>query len=175
MRIHPTQVPVCAERYPDRVKDQTVISRAARIRTRGFLDLDDLSKVCFWKSPRSAGRARKNEDDVVREISRCSLGALCEVSRIESLQILHGVDYPTASVILRLHHRDDYPILDFRAIWSLGLSKPSYHQFTYWQEFCAIWRKALAECRREQADLSARDFDRALWQFSKENQKTGQP
>jgi len=106
----------------------------------------------------------------VRELSTYALRASCERSRIEVLQILQGVDYPTASVILHLYHSDEYPILDFRAIWSLGLPQPTFYRFAFWTELLTTWRAALAQCRRMEASISPRDFDRALWQYSKENQ-----
>ena len=43
---------------------------------------------------------------------------------------------PTASVPLHLAHRDPQPILDFRALWSLGVDKqPSYYSFELWERY----------------------------------------
>ena len=72
-----------------------------------------------------------------------------------------------ASTILHFTHREPYPILDFRALWSLGIEQqPAYYVFSMWWEY-------VATCRRlaDQAGVSARELDRALWQYSKENQR----
>jgi hypothetical protein len=43
---------------------------------------------------------------------------------IEILTILEGVNYSVASTLLHFAFPDQYPILDFRTIWSLGIEKP---------------------------------------------------
>ena len=173
MRLRTSDVLAYANAYPEREKDAHVIDRAARIREERRLHLEDLCAVCDWKSRRSAGHARKNREEDVIEITSFALSAKSEKARIEALQLLHGVNYPTASVILHLYHEEVYPILDFRAIWTLRLKQPSFYDFPYWMDFVSGWRGALAECRSSHPNLSARDFDRALWQYSKKNQKDG--
>jgi hypothetical protein len=66
-----------------------------------------------------------------------------------------------------LHFGTDnlYPILDYRALWSLGFDRsPAYN--------VPLWLSYVHFCRTESARLtvSLRVLDRALWQFSKENQ-----
>jgi hypothetical protein len=68
-------------------------------------------------------------------------------------------------VILHFFHRDRYPILDFRALWSLHCEVPKQYDFRFWQEFTEFCR-GLAE----QTGASMRTLDRALWQYSKEKQ-----
>ena len=76
---------------------------------------------------------------------------------------------PTASVLLHLAHRDPYPILDVRAIWSLGVEKqPSSYSFEFWWAYTAKCRSLAME-----AGIPMRVLDRALWQFSRENQSSG--
>lgn len=41
--------------------------------------------------------------------------------RIEVLTVVCGVSWPVASTILHYCVSDDYPILDFRALWSLEM------------------------------------------------------
>ena len=56
-------------------------------------------------------------------------------------------------------------LLDFRAIWSVSLDVPGQYSFDCWQlyvEFCRGVARA--------ADVDMRTLDRALWQYSKENQ-----
>lgn len=80
---------------------------------------------------------------------------------------LHGVSWPTASVVLHFWHNDPYPILDFRALWSLGFDKqPTYYTFDIWSKYTDFCRRLAKE-----SEVSMRTADRALWQFSSENQK----
>lgn len=145
--------------------DQEVLAIGVRAREAGEFSLEDLRTVCKWKSPRSYPRCLKNRADEVAEITRISLSTGVERLRIEVLRCLHGVDWPTASVLLHLAHRDPYPILDVRAIWSLGLDKPSQYCFRFWWEY-------VQRCRRiaSRYDVNMRTLDRALWQYSKEHQ-----
>jgi hypothetical protein len=45
---------------------------------------------------------------------------------------LHGVNWPMASVMLHFAGREPYPVLDFRALWSLNVPKPSFYTFDLW-------------------------------------------
>ena len=96
-------------------------------RKRGsrWLDKGMLKRVAHWKSPRSAGHVENNSDDYVKEITGFVFEAKEERSRIEILTVLSGVEWPTASVILHFFHPDPYPILDFRALWSLNREPPT--------------------------------------------------
>jgi len=170
MRLPLPEVLAYAARYPEREEDAKVMDRTNRIRKERELHLADLCAVCDWKSRRSARHARKNTEEEVVEISSFALRATSEKARIEALQLLRGVSYPTASAILHLYHAGPYPILDFRVIWTLGLEQPPSYDFKYWTRFVDMWRRALVACWRLHPALSARDFDRALWQYSKENQ-----
>lgn len=40
------------------------------------------------------------------------------------LTTINGVSWPMASVLLHFGHADRYPILDFRALWSLEVDTP---------------------------------------------------
>ena len=70
-----------------------------------------------------------------------------------------------ASVLLHFGAKEPYPILDFRALWSLGLKAPSEYTFELWWGYTEYCR---AVCDREGIQL--RDLDRALWQYSKDFQ-----
>lgn len=134
---------------------------------RGYLLKKELEKLAYWKSPRSAGHIKGNDEDYVREISRVAFHTVSERARIEVLTVLEGVSWPTASVILHFFHKDPYPIMDFRALWSVSCNVPPQYKFDYWWmyvQFC-----------RDLADRNAIDMrilDKALWQYSKENQKS---
>jgi hypothetical protein len=86
--------------------------------------------------------------------------------RIEVLTLLAGVSWPTASVILHFFHREQYPILDVRALWSLQCDPPGEYDIPFWESYTSSCR-SLAQ----KAGVSMRTLDRALWQYSKENQQ----
>ena len=78
--------------------------------------------------------------------------------------LLDGVSWPTASAILHFAHRDPYPVLDYRAVWTVGVDSPWY-DYAFWAAYTAFCR-ALATAH----GLTMRELDRALWQFSKDQQ-----
>ncbi len=131
----------------------------------GFLTLDQLRAVARWKSPRSAGRIEGNKDDYVRTITRFAFQTDNERARIEVLTLLDGVKWPTASVILHFFHAEKYPILDFRALWSVGAEVPSQYSFGFWWKYVEYCR-AIADGTGH----DMRTLDMALWAYSKEKQ-----
>ena len=139
-----------------------------QVRKRGYLRRSELITVGKWKSPRSAGSIDNNERLFIKEVTRFALSTKCDRAAIESLTILDGVGAPTASVILHFFHKKDYPILDFRALWSVSLIDGDKYYYSY-----ALWSEYVNFCRKKakKADVSMRDLDRALWQYSKCNQQ----
>ena len=63
-----------------------------------------------------------------------------------------------------MHDLVDYPILDVRALASLGHRGRSVYPVSFWIRY-------LEACRRLAAEhyVSIRELDKALWQWSKEN------
>lgn len=135
-----------------------------------FLDLKVLRDIARWKSPRSSGHIEDNTEGYVREITGFALHAKEEQTRIEALTILSGVGWPTASVILHFFHQDPYPILDVRALNSLGVTPPNQYHFDFWWSYveaCRDLSKTFA--------VGMRTLDKALWEFDRErNAKEGQ-
>jgi hypothetical protein len=81
------------------------------------------------------------------------------------LRSLAGVEWPTASVILHFCDRRPYPILDYRALWSLGYRKPPAYTFAFWMAYTRFTREL-----SQATGHSMRTVDKALWQYSKEHQ-----
>ena len=71
-------------------------------------------------------------------------------------------------MILHFCDRAPYPILDYRALWSLGTGVPPTYSLTFWMRYTDFVR-GLAE----RTGSSMRIVDRALWQYSKEQQRRG--
>jgi len=140
----------------------------AYAKKNGHLTKEYLLRICQWKSPRTHKRCLANDEDFIRAVTSTAFSTASERLRIEVLTLLAGVGWPTASVILHFCSNERYPILDFRALWSLGVEVPKAYDFEFWwayTEFCR-W---LAD----EAGVTMRTLDRALWQFSKEKQAPG--
>ena len=168
LRFDEERIPEVAARYEYAPTDDEFVALKPVIAARGYMEKNELRKVVRWKAPRVVGRMESNADDYVEEVTRFALHVSAERARIESLQMLDGVRWPTASVILHFFHRDPYPILDLRALWSAGLDVPAQYKFGFWWEYVQFCR-ALA--RKNSVDM--RILDKALWQYSKENQHRG--
>jgi hypothetical protein len=137
-----------------------------RIRRSRRLTKDQLVEICRWKATRSAGNALRNDPAYVERITALSFSTSNERARIELLTLLDGVGWPTASVILHFFHKGRYPILDYRALWSLRAKPPRKYTFDFW------WRYTLY-CRgiAGKASVRMRTLDKALWQYSQERQR----
>ena len=169
LRFDESQIENIANGYEYFREENHLIELRKQIQSKGHLNKEQLQLVARWKSPRSAGHVKKNSNEYVEEVTLFAFSAKDERSRIESLTILDGVSWPTASVLLHLFHKEPYPILDFRALWSAGLEVPKQYNFSFWKLYVAFCRD-IADKNR----VSMRILDRALWQYSKENQKPKQ-
>jgi hypothetical protein len=142
---------------------EDVIAPAAR--RQGYLTRDQFLTIAEWKTARSRSRCRKNDAGYVKEVTGAALRSKNERFKIEVLRLLDGVDWPTASVILHFCDRGRYPIVDVRAMWSLGVTTPPAIDFPVWMEYTRFLRGVSAD-----AGVSMRTLDRALWQYSKVKQ-----
>jgi hypothetical protein len=146
--------------------DSVLVTIGTKARKRGYLLGGELRAVARWKTPRSAPRIARNGEEFVRDTTRVALSTKCERLRIEVLTLLDGVKWPTASVILHFAYPDRYPILDYRALWSLGVDPVPPCTFELWERYVHFTR---ATARR--LKVSMRELDRALWQYSKAMQR----
>jgi hypothetical protein len=157
-------------RWADRYSytDDADVERIGReAGSRGWYTRAELLSVARWKTRgRSEWRCKLNTEADVRTATTLALATQDERERVSGLIRLQGVQLPTASVLLHLARPNLYPIIDFRALWSLGLDKaPAFYTFAFWWAYVQACR-ALAT----NAGISMRRLDRALWQYSKEHQ-----
>ena len=149
--------------------DTGPVAAGSSARERGWYTRDEFLTVTDWKTDRQKSRTRRNSAAAIEDATRLALSTIDERLRIGVLTQLQGVQMPVASVLLHLAHRDPYPILDYRAIWSLGVDRqPSYYSFEFWWAYTQTCR-ALAD----QVGVDVRTLDRALWQYSRDNQGLG--
>ena len=92
-------------------------------------------------------------------------------SRVLHLISLEGVGVPVASALLHFAFPEIYPILDFRALHSLGDTRRRT------QYSPAFWRDYVKRCQRlaDRAGVTIRDLDKALWQDSRESGPSAEP
>jgi hypothetical protein len=165
LRFPPSDIPRWTDRYDDSA-EAAVGAIACAARARGFLDHAEFVQLGEWKSPRIRPRVAANDPTFVKAVTRTAFTTPDERLRIEVLTLLRGVAWPMASVILHWCHPDRYPILDYRALWSLGVDPlPAYYDFPFWWAYTEYCRELAGG-----AGLSMRKLDQALWQYSKEKQ-----
>jgi hypothetical protein len=144
--------------------DEDVIAIGKAARDRGFYNQGELVAVCRWKTTRSAPLVAMNSAESVERATRTALlEATGERERMEALRSLHGVAWPTASVLLHLAYPERYPILDVRALHALGVRAPSAYSFRFWQAYVSACLELA-----EEAGVDGRTLDQALWQWSKD-------
>jgi len=161
------EIPALAERfsYDNDESKAAAAGRDARARghysRRGFLD------VCAWKSPRSKPLVAQNDAAAIEAATHAAFGEQDEAKRMDALLRLDGVGIPTASALLFFFSPDEYPILDYRALESLGVKGRSVYAVSFWLRYLQACR-TLARTHR----VSVRTLDKALWQYSKETNST---
>jgi hypothetical protein len=166
LRFSKTELTHLAARYQYPAQVTEVLNIREIVKSRGYLTKADLKTVAQWKAPRSARHIEENSEEYVKEITTFALAAKNERSRAEVLTNLDGVRWPMASVILHFFHKENYPILDFRALWSLSLELPAQYSFGFWWTYVEFCRSLSKE-----TGVDMRTLDKALWQYSKENQE----
>jgi hypothetical protein len=139
-----------------------------KLKNQTHLTRDDFIKIGLWKSkrPRKHYESPENSNKFVREITGIAFHSKNEKVTIEALTLIHGCNYPLASVILHFKFPNRYPILDFRALWSLGIKQPKKYTFDFWWNYTRKIRKLSKSLR-----LDIRTIDKALWWYSKEKQR----
>ena len=161
LRFPIEEVPMFAAAYPA-ADDAEVEAIGATARMRGRYTRDEFLAVARWKTPRAESRCARNSESLVEEATATALRASDERLRLGILTLLQGVEVPTASALLHLAHHDPYPIVDVRALWSLGVDALP----ASWPPECWIAYTHACRSLARQAGVSMRVLDRALWQYA---------
>ena len=155
-----------AARFPNTGSDGDLLDHIRPlVLVRGHLTRPEFLEICAWKSVRTKPRCRKNSAQRIETLTRAALATSDEALKIDLLRLLDGVEWPTASTILHFCDARPYPILDYRALWSLGYAKPPRYTMEFWLGYLAFTRDLAARLA-----LPIRTVDKALWQYSKESQ-----
>ena len=157
-----SQIEALAGRFPH-FDETRLLAVGGAARKRGHYTREEFVQVCAGKTVRSRSRVASNPEAAVIETTRRALAAADEPSRMGALLELEGVGVPTASTLLYATFPSEYPILDVRALESLGVKPRSQYPVAFWLEYLQACRE-LARRNR----VSLRTLDKALWQHSKE-------
>ena len=168
LRFPHSEIPMFAARYNEEMRERDIHLTAAIMEDvfpsyarKGFLTKKEFLTVCAWKTPRSKPRCESNDEELIREVSALSRTTKSELMRIQIWTLLAGVKWPTASVFLHFAFPDRYPILDFRALWSLKTDVPAQYTFAFWSAYADFCRDL-----SRRAGISMRVLDQALWKYS---------
>jgi hypothetical protein len=162
LQFSPNQIRALAARY-EYDEDERVRAAGEAARLRGHYTKGEFLVVCAWKTGRSKSKVASNTEEEVERATRTAFEAPDEAQRMEALLELKGVGVPTASTLLHTAYPSDYPILDVRALESLGHQGHSTYSVSYWLRY-------LDACRRlaREHGVTIRVLDKALWQLSKQ-------
>ena len=173
LRFPKTEIVTLAEQYVrgmnkrDRVLTQRITEKVfPSYKRNGFLTKEEFVTVCEWKSPRAKPYSESNDSNTIQEVSALSRKTKSERIRIQIWTLLDGVQWPTASVFLHFAFPKKYPILDIRALWSLGIGNPPQYNFAFWDRYSAACHSIASE-----ANVTMRQLDQALWKYSQLNQE----
>ena len=161
LQFEPAEIKRLAARYV--YDDDTGALEAGRSIAGGDYSRANIETIFRWKTGgRGISRLRRNSDAEIRDALRLAVTAQTERAAVSVLCGLSGVEIPVASAILTAVDPERYTIIDYRALESLGVQS-SWHTVDSYLAY-------LNQCRElaRQNGVSLRDFDRALWQWSKE-------
>ncbi len=161
LQLDPAQISALAARFP--VTDDRRVTAAGRAAAaRGHYTRAEFMLVCRWKTVRSMPRVASNSASAIRKATATAFATAELVDQISALLALDGVGMPTASTLLHFAFPERFPLLDVRALASLGVVRSSYTP--------AFWARYVEACRRlaGASGVSLRTLDKALWQYSKE-------
>jgi thermostable 8-oxoguanine DNA glycosylase len=152
---------------------QGLIDKLSHIKHQAFFDKPEFLQMCAWKSPRPRRLYDSNTNAEIRKVSIKVFAAQCEEEKVELLTNLKGVGVPTASAILTLINPQDYGVIDIR-VWQqlysygavvsrgsgVGLSVENWLEYL---QRLRVWARKF--------DVTARDVERVLFEYHKENQE----
>jgi hypothetical protein len=168
LQFPPEEIHALAARFGDS-DDSACLRAGAAARGRGRYTRGEFLLLCAWKSARSRPLVAANSPArIARATGRALDAATGEAERMEALLTLNGIGVPTASVLLHFAEPDRYPILDVRALESLGAAGRSVYPVSFWLRYLEACRELAAR-----HGVSLRTLDKALWQYSKE--RAGRP
>ena len=149
--------------------DQSLQESFKDARLSGHITPQQLRDVAKWKSgERTLPHLTKNAAEEVKECSAVAFAAQTDRLRIHALLALDGISWPTASAILHFVFPGRFPILDVRAMGTVGKIRADSKQSPNYT--LPLWTQYAKLCREtaERYGVTLRDLDRALWMWDAE-------
>lgn len=166
LQFDPARIHALADRYDYPGERELIRDVVKPAKANRYFTADQFVRLVAWKTQgRSVPLVLENSPDELEAATRTALDpATREPRRAGVLVALRGVGYPVASCVLHFAHRDPYPVLDRRALQSLGYrTQRTVYSETFWQDYVAVCR-TLARAH----NVSMRTLDRALWRWPDE-------
>ena len=149
----------------NREREKQLIELEKTILRRGHLTKYELYTVARWKlcvyEEEAAEPTKKNPDALIEITTRQAFTSTADWEKLMTLTQLKGVGESVASAILHLYDKEQYPILDIHALYSVGLKFKRRKSYPFWPEYIAFCRDI---ANRNGIDM--RTLDRALWRYS---------
>jgi hypothetical protein len=135
LRFPARMIPVLAQAYDH---DPRAAFEAGRRIAPGSRDRQDLMAIFEWKT-RGRGRSRpaRNTDAEIADALDLATAARTDRAAVAVLTGLAGVDVPVASAILTAVDPQRFTIIDFRALWSLGIERAAYYPVGFYLDYLA--------------------------------------
>jgi hypothetical protein len=161
LRFQPAEIRDLVKRYGPSQDDAALKAGKeirAGARTRAYVET-----IFRWKTKgRGISRLRKNSDEEIADALGLAVAANTDRAAISVLSGLRGADVPVASAILMAIDPERYTVIDFRALEALG-NRSNNRSVSFYLEYLSACRQLAKEHQ-----VSLRDLDRALWQWSSE-------
>ena len=161
LRFAPKAIDEIAARYSFQ-EDTGALEAGEQIR-EGRCTRGNLERIFEWKTNgRGRSRLAKNSDGEIADALNLAMTAKTDRAAVAVLVGLNGVQVPVASAILTAINPERFTIIDFRALEALSVQQVPI-TINFYLEY-------LNECRTlaRRNNHSLRTFDRALWQWSKD-------
>ena len=154
--------------YPE--KEEQVIGFRDGVQRRGHLTQYELYKVADWVlsvyGDSTADPTLNNRDAFIEVITRQSFTSVDDWEKLMTLKELKGIGQTTASAILHLYDKRQYPILSNPALWSVGDRGRDYYPDWLWLEYIEFCQDIA-----NRNGVEMRTLDRALWFYSYDSRK----
>lgn len=164
LKFNPTRIPKLVNDY-NPSDDLTALKAGKAIRS-GAYTLRDVEEIFRWKTKgRGISRLCSNTEAEIRDALTLATAAKTERAAMSVLRGLQGVDTPVASAFLMAIDPKRYTVIDFRALEALG--------YEGGDRSVNLYLNYLNTCRElaKKHKVSLRDLDRALWQWSREQEQ----
>lgn len=161
MQFPPEQVPELAAAYCYK-DDGPAVRAGADARREGAYSKDGLLRVVRWKAARALPLVVINRGETIASATSEALAADDDAVALAQLVELPGIGVPIASTLLHFAYPDRYPILDYRALRSLGHGRRTVYPIAFAVRYFAACR----ELRNAHDSIpSLRFLDKALWTY----------